>query len=361
MSLFTALLITLDEGGIAGLAGALGESEPSVLRGMQSSIAAVLGGLASKAEDPGTLRAMLELDPNTSSGATWSQLAAGVSDPNSGLLSSGDRVLSGLFGASENAVTTALSTASGLRPGVTQKLMAMAAPVVINFLSTRVRDEKLTISRLGTLLQQESSAIRSALPAGVGDLVWTPAATVGTALPVVAQAVQVDKEKSSLGWLALLALALLVPGLLWLFSHTHKPTPAHNTSTPSGSANRVAPDLGDFVKRELPSQVDLRFDTGSAELQPESQAQLNNIGADLAAYPDVRVKVGGYTDNIGSAEQNLQLSQRRANTVMSELVRKGISPDRLTVQGYGEQDFIADNSTEAGRAQNRRVSLRFTE
>jgi len=184
---------------------------------------------------------------------------------------------------------------------------------------------------------------------------------VGTALPIVAQAVQVEKEKSFLGWLALLALALLVPGLLWLFSHAHRPTPAQISPTPTGTANRVAPDLGDLVKPKLPSSVDLRFDTGSAELQPESQEQLNNIAADLAAYPDVRVKVGGYTDNTGSAEQNLQLSQRRANTVMAELVRKGISGDRLTAQGYGEQNFIADNSTEAGRAQNRRVSVSFTE
>lgn len=360
MALFTALLSTLDKGGIAALAGALGESESSVLRTMQSSIAAVLGGLASKAQDPGMLRSMLDLAPNTLGGATWAQLAAGVSDPNSALLASGQRVLSGLFGTSESAVTSALSTASGLRPGVTQKLMAMVAPMVMTFLANRARDEGMTMSSLGNLLQQESPAIRSALPRSLGDLFWGHTATVGTALPVVAQAVQVEKEKSFLGWLTLLALALLVPGLLWLFSHAHRPTPAQISPTPTGTANRVAPDLGDLVKPKLPTSVDLRFDTGSAELQPESQEQLNNIAADLAAYPDVRVKVGGYTDNTGSAEQNLQLSQRRANTVMAELVRKGISADRLTAQGYGEQNFIADNSTETGRAQNRRVSVSFT-
>jgi K(+)-stimulated pyrophosphate-energized sodium pump len=119
--------------------------------------------------------------------------------------------------------------------------------------------------------------------------------------------------------------------------------------------------LGDIVKHKLPENVDLRFDTGSSNLRPESQEQLNNIAADLTAYPDIRVKVGGYTDNVGSAERNLQLSQARANSVVAELVRKGISPDRLTAEGYGQQNPIADNSTAEGRAQNRRVSVNVTQ
>jgi outer membrane protein OmpA-like peptidoglycan-associated protein len=361
MALFTALLSTLDKASIATLAGTLGESELSVSRGMQSSIAALLGCLASKADEPGRLRLMLDLVPNTLGGATWSQLAAGVSDPNSALMTSGKRVLADLFGVSASTVTSELSTASGLRPEVMQKLLAVVVPMGMSFLVNRARDEGMSMSGLGSLLKRESSAIRSALPAGLSDLFWQPTAAVGPALPVAAQAVQVEKKRSSLGWLALLALALLVPGLFWLFSHARKPTLVQVSPAPTGTANRVAPDLSDLVKRNLPTNVDLHFDSGTAELQPASQEQLNNVAADLTAHPNVRAKVGGYTDNIGSPEQNLELSQRRANTVMAELIRKGVSPDRLTAQGYGEQRFIADNSTAAGRAQNRRVSVSFTE
>jgi len=359
MGLFTSLLSNLDKSGMAGLAGALGESESSVSRGMQSSIAAVLGELASKAGDTGALRTMLNLAPDTSGAVPWSQLAAGVSNPNSALMSGGKSIVSGLFGTSQGAVTSAISTASGLRPGVTSSLMAMAAPMVMSFLVKRVRDEGMTMSSLGSLLQQESPAIRSALPAGLSDLFWPRTATAGAVLPVVAEPVHVEKARSSLGWLPLLALALLLPGLLWFFSHARRPTTAQITPT-IGTANRVATDLGDLGKRTMPTSVDLRFDTGSAELRPESQEQLNNFAADLRAYPDVRVNVGGYTDNVGSAERNRQLSQERANSVMAELVSKGISADRLTAEGFGEQNFIADNSTATGRAQNRRVTVSVT-
>jgi outer membrane protein OmpA-like peptidoglycan-associated protein len=369
-SLLTSLLGMLDKRSVGGIAGALGESEQSVSRGMQSSIAAVLGGLASKAEDPGTLRTMLDLAPNASGGSTLSQLASGFSDANSPLISGGKRVLSGLFGTSESAVTSAISRDSGLRSGVTSTLMAVAAPIVMSFLGKRVRDEGMSMSGLGNLLQQESGTIRSALPAGLSDLFWPRASVAATASPVVAQAV--ERERSSFSWLPILALVLLAPFLFWLFSHTRKPTitqqitpapiaPDPTAPAPTGTANRVAPDLGDIVKPKLPENVDLRFDTGSTKLRPESQEQLNQIAADLRADPDVRAKVAGYTDNVGGAGRNLELSQKRANSVTAELVRKGISPDRLTAEGYGQQDPIADNSTAEGRALNRRVSVGVTQ
>jgi OmpA-OmpF porin, OOP family len=136
MALLTSLFNMLDRSNVGGIAGALGESEQSVSRGMQSSIAAVLGGLASKAADPGTLRTLLDLAANVPSGATLSQLASGVSDVNSPLISAGKRVLSGLFGTSESAVTSAISRDSGLQSGVTSTLMAVAAPMVIASLTS---------------------------------------------------------------------------------------------------------------------------------------------------------------------------------------------------------------------------------
>jgi outer membrane protein OmpA-like peptidoglycan-associated protein len=105
----------------------------------------------------------------------------------------------------------------------------------------------------------------------------------------------------------------------------------------------------------------LLFNTDSATLRPESQEQLGNIAAILKAYPNVRVKIGGYTDNTGDPQSNLNLSQDRANGVMAELVALGISPERLEAQGYGEQFPVADNSTAEGRAKNRRVSMRVTQ
>ncbi|MGA9587098.1 MAG: OmpA family protein [Terracidiphilus sp.] len=105
----------------------------------------------------------------------------------------------------------------------------------------------------------------------------------------------------------------------------------------------------------------LLFDSGSATLQPQSQEQLQNIAAILKAYPNVHMRIGGYTDNTGGADQNLKLSSDRANNVMAALVNLGVAQDRLDAKGYGEDHPVADNSTEEGRAKNRRISMLVTQ
>jgi outer membrane protein OmpA-like peptidoglycan-associated protein len=104
----------------------------------------------------------------------------------------------------------------------------------------------------------------------------------------------------------------------------------------------------------------LSFAKDSATILPESQEQLNNIAAVLEAYPDVNVKVGGYADNVGGAAANLQLSQRRADAVRQALIDRKVAASRIQSEGYGETHPLAPNSTEAGRALNRRIALRVT-
>jgi OmpA-OmpF porin, OOP family len=72
------------------------------------------------------------------------------------------------------------------------------------------------------------------------------------------------------------------------------------------------------------------------------------------------LRIGGYTDNQGDAAANLKLSQDRANNVMQQLVTMGVDPSRLDAKGYGEDHPVADNTTDAGRAMNRRISMRVT-
>ena len=104
----------------------------------------------------------------------------------------------------------------------------------------------------------------------------------------------------------------------------------------------------------------LTFETGSATLKPSSQEQLKNVAEILKAYPNVAVKIGGYTDNTGNAETNQKLSEERATSVRSALVDLGIAADRLEAEGYGQEHPVASNETAEGRAQNRRISIRVT-
>jgi outer membrane protein OmpA-like peptidoglycan-associated protein len=233
----------------------------------------------------------------------------------------------------------------------------MAAPMVMGFLSKLVRAEEMNMSSLGNLLQRESGSIRDALPAGLADVFWP--STLRTATPVVAQTV--TRESSSYRWLPLLAL-VLIPALFWMLNHARgpkvaPPAPVTTEMTPRGTANRAAIDSVDVVKRALLTTADLKFDTGSAKLRPESEAVLDNMAAVLKKYPDVHVTVSGYTDSVGSPEKNLQLSQKRADAVVAGLVRRGISADRLTAEGHGEEYPIDNNSTGVGRARNRHVFL----
>ena len=103
------------------------------------------------------------------------------------------------------------------------------------------------------------------------------------------------------------------------------------------------------------------FKTGSDELTEGSEQQLKNIVAILKAYPNAAIRLGGYTDNTGSAEGNLKLSERRANSVLNKLVVLGANKAQLSAQGYGaEHPICPANDTDECKAKNRRIDVRLT-
>ena len=102
---------------------------------------------------------------------------------------------------------------------------------------------------------------------------------------------------------------------------------------------------------------DVLFDTAKFTLKPNTQVSLAKVATILQLYPDLKVQVEGYTDSIGSDAYNQKLSENRANAVHDFLVQNGVPAANVTAAGYGKADPVADNSTAAGRAQNRRVNL----
>lgn len=100
------------------------------------------------------------------------------------------------------------------------------------------------------------------------------------------------------------------------------------------------------------------FEVNSDRLTQESRAILDGIAADLKKYPGLTVELQGHTDSTGSDSYNLNLSQRRAESVRAYLIEQGVSASQLTAKGYGETQPIADNTTAEGRAQNRRVVMK---
>ena len=100
------------------------------------------------------------------------------------------------------------------------------------------------------------------------------------------------------------------------------------------------------------------FDTGKAEVKPESNDTLTQIAKMLQLQPELKLLVVGHTDNVGTLAANMDLSKRRADAVVKALTTSfGVSPSRLNAQGAGPLAPVASNRTEDGRAKNRRVEL----
>jgi outer membrane protein OmpA-like peptidoglycan-associated protein len=101
----------------------------------------------------------------------------------------------------------------------------------------------------------------------------------------------------------------------------------------------------------------IHFETGKAEVQPDSEETLKQVVALLQGNPELKLRVEGHTDNQGAAAANMALSEKRAQAVVAWLSAHGVAATRLQAQGFGQTKPVADNASEAGRAKNRRVEL----
>ena len=102
---------------------------------------------------------------------------------------------------------------------------------------------------------------------------------------------------------------------------------------------------------------DVLFETGKADLKGGAVADLDELARFLAKYPDRSVVIEGHTDSVGSEDFNVGLSERRAASVRTYLVRQGVDTSRITTQGMGESVPVASNDSSGGRQQNRRVEI----
>jgi len=127
-------------------------------------------------------------------------------------------------------------------------------------------------------------------------------------------------------------------------------------SAPGAKVDRKGCELQDEIILE-----GVNFESNSDRLLAGSNDVLDRVVAVLRRYPTIKIQIEGHTDSDGAADYNESLSARRATTVHDYLANDGISEDRMSVRGYGETQPIADNTTAAGKAQNRRVVLQITE
>ena len=358
---------------------------------MESSVGSILAALVIKANDPADLHRTIESFPETYRDLSWPALACWLA-PGFPWVNTGSPLLARLFHSDDSALADAIASDTGVGTASACTLLAVAAVMVLQSLQRQMQERDWSTRDLGNALRREAATIRSALPASVSDLLWRhPSGSAAVSLTV---SPSVRRARFPAGGWGALALAAVALGCFWLV--THGPGPIGNASVMNiGEADRMAGEpgrLGEFVKQKLPDGADLNvpsygiesrllgaingsshadqtswlsldgvfFESGSARLGPDSSGQLNNIAEILKAYPQVRLRLAGYADAAGTAQQNLALSLARARNVKAELVTRGISPQRLTTVGFGEA-ISADNSTAAGRALNRCVAVQVTQ
>lgn len=400
-----------------------GESEDGISKALSGIFPLLMGGMIKKAGDSSSLSEVINTlkdapDPGMITDHPTEFL--GTLTNSSGQAAGIGGFLSGILGNKMQDAVDFIANYAGIKSSSASSLLSLGALPVMSILGSKLRASNLSPSGLISYLMGQKSNISNAMPAGLGNMLGLGNLdNLGENLSQKTQAnvnaLANETRKTASHWPLILGLAILLLGALFLWrncsmnevknqveSTTTDATNAtqsmasHAAAEVSGAAATVEHtwgQLGEFFSKRLPDNVELnipkqgienkfigfiedpnkpvdtttwftfdrlRFQTGSATLDPASTEQLTNITAIMKAYPEVEIKIGGYTDNTGSAESNLKLSQDRADSVKKELVKMGISENRIGAEGYGEEHPVASNDTEEGRAQNRRIDLRVT-
>ncbi|HEY9463129.1 MAG TPA: OmpA family protein [Vicinamibacterales bacterium] len=370
-----------------------GESEAAVSKGFTAIVPTLLASIADRSGDTGFMSRLVSLATNA---PTETDYIAPPSRENP-TIESGSGItgwLSNLWsGGSVSAITNAVARYSGVRASSASSLLSVGGPLVLGYLGRLMRSDNLDAPKLAQRLQSERGALAAAMPAGFNALLPSAATPTGD-LRMSEDVARRDippavRRERSASWLwPILLLALATAFLLWWTGRSRTPTPTQAVNTASRGIDTVGSSAR-ALTRTLPGGIQLsvpaggmedrlisylatptgngtfdfdrlEFETGSATLTPRSRQQLVDVARILNAYPNARVQIAGYTDNTGDEAANMALSRGRAESVMNALRENGAAAANLSAQGFGSQNPVADNTTEEGRARNRRVTLTVT-
>jgi OOP family OmpA-OmpF porin len=289
----------------------------------------------------------------------------------------GRDVLSSLFGNKTDGLVDQIARFAGVRLGSATSLFALAVPVIMNLLGRQRATIGQGPSALASLLGEQKSFLGSLLPVGIASFLgWSGYERARQPEPVY-----VEPKRETPSWLVPLLIlgGIVVVALGWLLN---RPTPTRETtvvarpavkmtdlqlpggvkiSVPEGSFNYSLHQwLAGTSDTTVPKRFvfdNLNFETGSTQLTPESVPTVDSLVVILKAYPAVAVRLEGHTDSTGDAPANKKLSLDRAIVVKEIMIKGGIPEERIGTDGYGQENPIAPNETEEGRAKNRRTEL----
>jgi outer membrane protein OmpA-like peptidoglycan-associated protein len=367
----------------------LDEPDATLQKGLDTIIPVALAGIVKKAES-GNTESLLSFAKQALDSGILHNLGGTFSAAGGGIPSIGPSLITGLFGDKFGAIANAVSNFTGMKGATTSSLFGSVVPLALSLLGKYAKDNNSTPGAIASLLGSQKSGIMASLPGGF-DL----AKLLGSAEPVKAAVYQAAPEpaKSNNKWLLPLLLLLAGAALLWWFLRgcgepkVEEPVVVHDTLT---KTNVIVVER-EPLKVKLPNGVeldaykgsiedllvaflndpnakpgndnwfdfsDLNFKFGTAEIIPESRKELDNIIQILKAYPNVKIKLGGYTDKIGDEAANKKLSRERAEAVMAALKDGGVGAQVEGAEGYGSEFAkYPESAPEEDRLKDRRVSV----
>ena len=358
-----------------------GESESATQKAMSGIVPTLIAAFANQASTTsGAEKLSRMLDTGKYDGSALNNLGSLFSggETTRKTVTEGKDILGSLLGNKTEGLVDQIARFAGIRTGSASSLLALAVPLIMNLLGRQRSTIGQSPSALASLLGEQKGFLSSLLPAGIGSLLgWTG---YETARPRETTAYVAPKRETESWFVPLLVLSgIVLAALAWLLS---RPSPVQEipvaarpaarmtdlslpggmkVSVPEGSFNYSLHQwLAGTTDTTVPKRFvfdNLNFETGSTKLTPDSVPTVNSLVAILKAYPAVAVRLEGHTDNTGDAAANKKLSLDRAIVVKEIMITGGVADARIGTDGYGEENPIAPNETEEGRAKNRRTEL----
>lgn len=352
-----------------------GESPANTSKALTAVVPMLLNHVSNLASNPGGLSQLESLLGRAGSESHLLDNVPGLfSGTTTDLMRLGKDGLGKLVGGNLGSVASSVSNFAGVSSSSATTLLSMAAPLVLGVLAKLKYAQGLTTDGLANLLSGQRASFAAAIPSGPTK--YAPSAADVQGLQSVTVAPEVRKPWNY-AWLALLLLPLLGWAMYSLMHRSYNgPGGAvaarvarENVTLCNGQSVALLRDsfnynLANYLSNgnnsDLPKSFvfdHLNFDSATVNLTPGSKATVDDLVTILRACPNAQVQLVGHTDNTGDPAANMTLSQNRATAVKDMLVTDGISADRITTAGFGQDKPIASNDTDDGRARNRRTEL----
>jgi len=383
------------------------ESASDVQTALLGALPGLIGGTMNTASTSGGVYELIGLMNLNNENYVLNNLPEILGDPikSKDFIANGLSMLPMLLDLDLKTVIESIAASSKLKANSVSKILSISAPIVLSVIGKQVKEKSIEPVKLTTLLVGQKEYISKYLPkdlSTIWDFKGLEDLNKSLQKNPLSEHQLENKPVSGTTKIVYLILALLLVGAaVWGYKKLNKEEetivvedfPVDSSGVkgkPSGVAER---NPGQLVTKQLPKDIVLEipengteaklikfiqdssvvvdknywidfdritFEPNLAELDDDSEAQIENIAKIMRAYPMVNIKIGGYTDNTGDATTNLMLSKSRADAVKKGIAKNDIKITRIQSEGYGIEHPIATNDTEEGRTQNRRIAINVT-